>query len=114
MADGASTGTITVLVTDDALLESTETVVGTISNSSNPSVTISTASATADITDDEGVTAVLSVTTQGAEAGPVDIVYPVTLSDVNNTGSAITFDFDDRSKERRVGKEGRSRWSPDH
>lgn len=39
--------------------------------------------------------AALSVTTQGQELGPVDIVYTVTLSATNNTGSTITFDLDD-------------------
>ncbi len=95
VADGASTGTLTVLVTDDALLEATETIDATISNSSNPAVSINTASATADITDNDTATADLSVTTQGDESGPVDIVYTVTLSLTNNTGSAITFDIDD-------------------
>ncbi|MCA9140159.1 MAG: hypothetical protein KDB00_25480 [Planctomycetales bacterium] len=37
----------------------------------------------------------LSVTTQGDETGPVDIVYTVTLSESNATGAAITFDLDD-------------------
>ncbi|CAD7698190.1 unnamed protein product, partial [Ostreobium quekettii] len=95
VADGATTGTLTVVVSDDALLEGTETVIAQISNASDPAVTIGTSSATANITDDETATADLSVTTQGNEAGPVNIVYTVTLSRVNNTGSAITFDLDD-------------------
>lgn len=37
----------------------------------------------------------LSVTTNGNEAGPVNIVFTVTLIDINTTGSAITFDIDD-------------------
>ena len=93
VANGAATGTYTVLVTDDALLEATETVQATISNSSNPAVSIATATATANITDNDAATAALSVTTQGDETGPVAIVYTVTLSQVNNTGSAITFDI---------------------
>ncbi len=39
--------------------------------------------------------AALSVTTQGDEDGPVDIVYTVTLPYTNSSGSAITFDLDD-------------------
>ncbi|WP_442506608.1 reprolysin-like metallopeptidase [Novipirellula sp. SH528] len=41
------------------------------------------------------LTADLSVTTHGDEAGPVDIVYTVTLNSVNNTGIPITFDIAD-------------------
>jgi hypothetical protein len=85
--------TFAVAVTDDALLEATETVIATISNPSNAAVTISTASATANITDNDTATAALSATTQGDEAGPVNIVYTVTLSKTN--GSAITFDIDE-------------------
>ena len=95
VAAGASTGTLTVAVTDDALLEATETVDAQISNPSNPAVTIGTGTATANITDNDTATADLSVTTQGDETGPVDIVYTVTLDKVNNTGAAITFDLDD-------------------
>ena len=95
VADGASTGTLTVPVTNDALLEATETVDAQISNPSNAAVTIGTGTATANITDNDTATADLSVTTQGDETGPVDIVYTVTLSKANNTGAAITFDLDD-------------------
>ena len=42
------------------------------------------------------ITADLSVTTPGNELGPVDIVYTVTLSEPNTSGSAITFDLDDQ------------------
>ncbi|MCD0461718.1 Calx-beta domain-containing protein [Roseiconus lacunae] len=41
------------------------------------------------------INASLSVTTHGDEEGPTDIVYTVTLDQPNNTGSPITFDFDD-------------------
>src|SRR5207244_13651600 len=53
VAIGQSTGTLTVLVTDDALLESTETVDATISAPSNGAVTITGASASANITDND-------------------------------------------------------------
>ena len=84
-----------VFVTNDGLLEATETIDAQISNSSNPAVTINTATASANILDDDTATADLSVTTQGDETGPDDIVYTVTLSKTNNTGSTITFDLDD-------------------
>ena len=80
---------------DDVVFEATETVIASISNPSDLDVSITTASATANILDDETVTAALSVTTHGDETLPTDIVYTVTLSKTNNTGSAITFDIDD-------------------
>ena len=43
-------------------------------------MTITGATATATIADNDGANAVLSVTTQGDETGPVAIVYTVTLS----------------------------------
>ncbi|MEM8938836.1 MAG: Ig-like domain-containing protein, partial [Bacteroidota bacterium] len=96
VADGMNMGTISIPVTDDALLEAdTETLIIQISNSSKSSVTITTATATGTITDDDTATAALSVTTQGNETGSVAIVYTVTLSEVNHTGSVITFDFED-------------------
>ncbi|MCP3878332.1 MAG: hypothetical protein GY701_08060, partial [Sulfitobacter sp.] len=95
VADGATTGTLTVTVTQDGLLEATETVDATISNPSNTAVNIGTGSASANIIDDDTTTADLSVTTHGNEDGPVDIVYTVTLDKQNDTGSAITFDLTD-------------------
>jgi len=97
VANGSTTGTLTVPVINDALLEAdTETMIATIANPSRGDVSISTASATANITDNETATAALSVTTQGAEGStPTNIIYTVTLSKANNTGTAITFDFDD-------------------
>src|SRR6185436_536742 len=49
IADAATTGTIAVVVTDDGLLESTETVNATISAPSHASVALGTASASANI-----------------------------------------------------------------
>ena len=93
--DGASTGVLIVPVTDDGLLEATETVDVQISNSSNAAVTIGTSGVTANIIDNDSAEAGLSVTTNGDEDGPVDIVFTVTLDKTNNTGTAITFDLDD-------------------
>ncbi|MCP3661027.1 MAG: hypothetical protein GY696_00800, partial [Gammaproteobacteria bacterium] len=96
VADGASTGTLIVPVIDDALLEGTETLELTISNASDAAINIATASASANISDNDNtagsVDADLTVSTEGDEAGPTSIVYTVTLATVNNTGSAITFD----------------------
>lgn len=95
IANGASTGTFTVIVTDDMLLETPiETVAATISNSSNPDVSIGTATAVATLADNDTTTADLSVTTNGTEGG-TDVVFTVTLGKVNNTGAAITFQLAD-------------------
>jgi hypothetical protein len=91
VANGASTGTLTVTVLNDAVLEATETVIATISNASNAGVSIAGASATASILDNETASAALSVTQNGNEAGTVSIVYTVTLSRTNNSGAPITF-----------------------
>ena len=90
---GATSALINVTSTDDALLESTETLTAQIANSSFGAVSIAGASATATIADNDTATATLSAT-NGAEGG-ANVVYTVTLSQVNNTGSAITFDLAD-------------------
>ena len=46
VAAGAATGTLTIPVIDDGLLEAVETVIASISNPSNPDVSITTAQAT--------------------------------------------------------------------
>ena len=93
IANGANTGSYTVTVTDDALLEATETLNAQIAASSNPAVAITGATATANIVDNDTANAVLS-TTNGTE-GTTDVVFTVTLSKVNNTGAAITFNLAD-------------------
>ncbi|HQQ62932.1 MAG TPA: Calx-beta domain-containing protein, partial [Pseudomonadales bacterium] len=92
-APGVTTQTITVPVSNDALLESSETFNVNLTTPLNATITDNLGVGT--IVDNDTATAVLSVTTQGTETGPVDIVYTVTLSKVNNTGSSITFDLAD-------------------
>ena len=69
VADGDSTGTYTVVVSDDALVEGTETVIAQISNSSNADVSIGTASATANILDNDS--SEVSITANDASAAEV-------------------------------------------
>ncbi len=90
--DGESTGTYTVVITDDSLFEDLETIIGTISAASDPAINIATASATADISNDDTTTASISATINGNETGPISIVYTVTLTNENGTGTAITFE----------------------
>ncbi len=96
IADGSSTATITVPVTDDQDLEGDETIEVTLqSTTAGTAVTVDPAqnTGTATITDDD--TASLSITgsTDGAEQGPVAATFTVTLSETNNTGSAITVTY---------------------
>lgn len=94
---GASSADITVDVTgmDDDLLEGTQTVIVTLTGTDNAQVTIDDANnqATVGILDDEIQTASasLAVTQNGDEAGPVDVVYQVTLTNQNETGGPISF-----------------------
>jgi hypothetical protein len=94
IANGASSATINVAgIVDDLLLEGAETVTVTLLNTGTPGVGVDATPATVTIADNETPSADLSVTTSGDETGPVDIVFTVTLSMVNSTGAAITFDL---------------------
>jgi photosystem II stability/assembly factor-like uncharacterized protein len=92
---GNTSGNVTFTIQDDMVLEAAETAILTISSPSAGITLGATTTQNVMITDNDTATANLSVTTQGNEAGPVDAVYTVTLSKQNDTGSAITFDFDD-------------------
>ena len=90
-----TSASIDVTVLDDMLLENNEAVTVTLNNivSGDADITIGVANAdTVAIADNETATADFSVSTQGSEAGPVAIVYTVTLNQTNNTGAPITFD----------------------
>ena len=76
---GSTTGTITVPVSDDGLLEGTETVTGTISSPSYTGVSISTDTATANITDDDAGVIVSPVSIRASEGGASQS-YTVQLS----------------------------------
>ena len=94
IADGATTGTYTVTVTDDALLEATETVDAQISNPSDAAVTITGATATANITDNDTVTVTISATdAAAAETGSNPGQFTVDLGTINNTGTPITVNY---------------------
>jgi hypothetical protein len=92
VADGATTGTYTVLVTNDVLMEATETLQATISNPSHAGVAIGTASATANITDNDSATVTVSAIdpSAGEPAGSNDGQFRVDLGQVNSTGAPIT------------------------
>lgn len=86
-------GTVSLVVDSDGDFTSGATVTSMTLNGTNWEATV-------DLSDGDFFTfvqdgAVLSVTTNGNEEGPVDIVYTVTLPTTNNSGSTLTFDFDD-------------------
>ncbi|MEN8120319.1 MAG: Calx-beta domain-containing protein, partial [Bacteroidota bacterium] len=88
----ASTGQITV--TDNTNLDYETTSSYSLVVRADDGTDTDDATITVNITD-ATINAVLNVTTHGNETIPTDIVYTITLSSTNNTGSAITFDFDD-------------------
>ena len=93
---GQQTATIDVTVLDDALVEGNETVTVQLTGTGTAGVGVDATARTVTIADDgDTANAVLSVTIQGDETGPVAIVFTVTLSQVNSTGTAITFELDD-------------------
>ena len=59
--DGASSGTISIPVIDDALFENNETLTAIISNPSDPALNITTANATASIIDNDNVAGSITV-----------------------------------------------------
>lgn len=89
VASGSSTGTYSVAVIDDDLLESSETLTATISNAPSGTV-ITTASATATISDNDTATVSIAITSSGTE-GSANLVYTVSLSKINNRGLALPF-----------------------
>lgn len=88
--NGQTQTLVTVAISDDALLESTETIDAVISTPSEGSITTATASAT--ITDNDSAVATLS-SADGAEAG-ADVTFTVTLDKANNTSAPISFVLD--------------------
>ncbi|MBO9675290.1 MAG: DUF11 domain-containing protein, partial [Sphingobacteriaceae bacterium] len=66
---GQTTGTITIPVLTDNIVEGTETVVATLTTSNNPTVTVSNTPATINITDNTTATVTVAATKDGAEPG---------------------------------------------
>ena len=94
---GQSSGQLTIAVGDDALFEGVETVVLRLARSSDADVNLSLADVTANITDNETLSAALSAG-DGAEnnaGAAANVVFTVTLSAPNDTGRAVSFDLDD-------------------
>jgi RNA-directed DNA polymerase len=89
--DGQSTTTINLTVSEDTLVEGTETVTATLSSPSAGS--LGTPAASANLSDDDSYSIAIANTTEGAENNggtPTDAVFTVTVTPTNNSGSAIT------------------------
>ncbi len=96
LAPMATQVTIDVTVSDDLLLESSETVVLTLTNvSGDPQISLSgTTAATVTISDNETATIGLAADFPNAsETGPTNGQFTVNLGTVNNTGSTITVNY---------------------
>ena len=94
IAKGESTSVITLDVTEDTLVEGTETIIATMSNPSIGSIT--TESASANLIDDESYSISITNTTDGVENNngtPTDAVFTVTVTPTNSSGEAITGDI---------------------
>src|SRR5207247_1725648 len=94
---GATSATITVPVTDDAIVESTETVTVTLTDiaSGNSGVTLDSTpanrTASLNILDNDSATVSVAATTNGNEAGPVNGLFTVTQTAVSSTDTVISY-----------------------
>ncbi|NIV26473.1 MAG: hypothetical protein GWN45_03675, partial [Gammaproteobacteria bacterium] len=93
VAAGATTGTYTVAVSDDALLEAAETVEASISNPSNAAVTITGATATATITDNDTATLTVGDVTVDEAAGTLS--FDVSVDNAVEGGFTVDYSFTD-------------------
>ncbi|MGM9477963.1 Calx-beta domain-containing protein, partial [Pedobacter sp. GSP4] len=87
---GQTTGTITIPVLTDNIVEGTETVIATLTTSGNPLVTVSNTPANINITDNTTATVTVAATTNGAEPTTPGL-FTFTLSNVATTDTQITY-----------------------
>lgn len=91
---GQLSASVTTEVVDDTDMEGIETVIGTLSGSSDPSVTIAGSPATATIVDNDTATAGAIATTPTAyEDGSGNGLITVQVSRVNKTPTPITLNY---------------------
>jgi Calx-beta domain/Domain of unknown function DUF11 len=89
---GATTATITIPVTNDAIVENAETVIVTLTAISSGLPTLgATLTATNTIADNDSATVTIANTTDGAEAGPVNGVMTVTQTAVSATNTVVAY-----------------------
>ncbi len=89
---GSTTATITIPVTDDAIVENAETVIVTLSAISSGLPTLgATLVATNTIADNDSATVTIANTTNGAETGPVSGVMTLTQTAVSSVNTVIAY-----------------------
>ncbi|WP_317169958.1 Ig-like domain-containing protein [Pedobacter sp. SG918] len=87
---GQTTGTITIPVLTDNIVEGTETVIATLTSSGNPLVTVSNTPASINILDNTTATVTVAATNDGAEPSTPGL-FTFTLSNVSTTDTQITY-----------------------
>jgi hypothetical protein len=89
---GSTTATITIPVTNDAIVENSETVIITLTSVSSGLATLgATLTATNTIADNDSATVTIANTTNGAETGPVNGVMTVTQTAVSSVNTVIAY-----------------------
>ncbi|WP_316736794.1 Calx-beta domain-containing protein [Pedobacter aquatilis] len=87
---GQTTGTITIPVLTDALVEGTETVIATLGATNNTAITASATAATINILDNTTSTVTVAATTNGAEPS-TNGLFTFTLSNLSTTNTIINY-----------------------
>ncbi len=89
---GATSATINIPVTNDAIVENAETVIVTLTTISSGLPTLgATLTATNTISDNDTATVTLANTTDGAEAGPTNGVMTLTQTAVSSVNTVIAY-----------------------
>ncbi len=86
---GSQTAQFNITPIDDALLESSETVIATLTGTSNAAATVSAAPATVTIADNDTATVSISPANVTATEGSANPVVTLTMDKVNDTGSPV-------------------------
>ncbi|MCZ4222600.1 Calx-beta domain-containing protein [Pedobacter rhodius] len=87
---GQTTGTISIPVSTDAVVEGTETIIATLTSTNNGSVTFSNSPATINLSDNTTATVTVASTANGAEPNTAG-QFKFTLNNVSTTNTVITY-----------------------
>src|SRR5436190_288418 len=90
---GSTSATITIGVTDDALVEATETVTitGLTKTSGDADITVVSLHDALPIFDNDSATVSVTGTTNGDESGAVSVVFTVTQTAASSTDTVLTY-----------------------
>ena len=87
---GQATGTITIPVQTDNIVEGIETVIATLTTSGNPLVSVSNSPASINIADNTTAAVSVAATKDGAEPGTAGL-FTFTLSNVSTTDTQVSY-----------------------